>query len=156
MSALRDLALHRGDLAEERVDTPWGGPVIVTEMSAEVRLLLVRRAIAREVARQKGEAFEDHPFVPELLECVLDPETREPVFQTSDLPALLKKNARTLTLIDEKIAELSASSREALEEAKKRFFSERASAGSLSLPSAATEASASFSPGASDASAAAS
>lgn len=146
MSKLRECALHRGDLAEEQIETPWGGPVLVTEMSAEVRLALVRRSIARQAAQQKGEPFDDQPFVPELLECILAPETREPVFQPEDLPVLLKKNRRTLIEIDQKIADLSASSAEALDEAKKRFFSERESDGSSSSPNAAAEELGSSSP----------
>lgn len=135
---IRQLALHRGDLAEETIASPWG-EIIVTEMSAELRLFMVRRAIANHLAAAAGKVVDDRPFVPELLACVLDPETREPLFGPEDLPVLMRRNRKTLEQIDRTIAELSEVDKEALEEAKRRFSEAKASAGPSSSRSDSAE-----------------
>jgi len=143
MATIRETALQRGDLQEEEFVTPWG-VVVITEMSAEVRLYLANRLARKTKDAASDDVTADDYFNPMLLRCILDPVTREQIFQPEDLPGLMARNRRTLQAIDKIIARLSKDSEEQLEEAKRLFSETQRARSSSSEPSASVEPSASL------------
>lgn len=119
---LRDSILQARDLKEREIEIPeWGGVrLLVRGMTGEERsrhnasLVVVRGTETSVNASAIGKAN-----VEALISCVLDPDTRNPVFEPADRDALMKKSADVLQRLVDVMNELSGTGQSALPAAEK-------------------------------------
>jgi hypothetical protein len=133
----RDAILAATALKTEEVDvsdTAWGGVVLVRELTGRERdefeaSLAVQRGkqVVPDVANMRAKL---------VARCVIDPDSREPLFTQADVNALGELSGAALNRVAEVASRLSGLKEEDLEEIAKN--SGTAPGGGSSSPSPAT------------------
>lgn len=111
-SPLRDRILSMVDVQEEEVTVPeWGGlRVICRGMTGRER---------SEYFKLNADGREMWEYTPTLIVmCVLDPDSREPIFEDGDVEALANKSGAALDRLAKVVSRLSGFGQEADEEMK--------------------------------------
>lgn len=103
MSSLRETIFSANDILSEAVEIPeWGVTVEVRTMTAADRTTLQTNSTS---ADGKVDMTKFMPAV--VIATVHDPETGEPVFQQSDIPALLSKSGVVVERLAQKALQMS-------------------------------------------------
>jgi hypothetical protein len=106
------------DIEEKTVSVPeWGGDVLVRGLTGKQR-----DAFEKSLLTGKGKNREvntDNARAKLLTLCVIDPETKKPLFSQGEIEALGNKSGRALSRVYDVATELSGIGEEEIEELTK-------------------------------------
>jgi hypothetical protein len=118
---LRDKILGCVDIQEEVMEIEeWDCSIVVRELPAATRyeMMDVLRDFSNMTEGKKNATIITE-FAKVMVHCVLDPDTKQPLFHTDDIHALSRKNESVLVRIGNKIFELSGIGKKAQEDIEK-------------------------------------
>lgn len=105
---LRNDLLSLDDVATKEVKVPaWKRTLTIREMGLQESLNLLTRSSDGKVELSATD------IARVLAACIIDPETKEPIFQEEDIPKLAKKNRAALMFLYNEITGLSGSAEDA-------------------------------------------
>ena len=118
---LRDKILQSVDLEEELVAVPeWDCEILVRGMTGDKRSKLISECVKVNSRTKQTKTDLDKMYPIMIIECSLDPETKERIFSDEDRDALSKKSAKALDRVFKKASALSGLEDE-IEEQEKNF-----------------------------------
>lgn len=122
--SLRDKILKSKDIEEDIVEVKeWGGVKIkVMSLNVEERGGVREAAGAKLDSEGKISGFSPNKLeIAALIAGAKDPETDLPIFTEADMDLFLKKNAKAVSTVANRILELSGMTPEAGDLKKRRF-----------------------------------